>query len=823
MLTGNHTLMQQQMQQQQQQRQQGGTPGVLTGNRQQQAMPGMQPNAQQGQAQQANPLLQMVQFAQRWSGSTNGSQNGSSNLYNFGNTNTNVAALLGMDEGIAEEQMKAQALQQGSQYGQIAINICMRRQANNPIYKAFLGAMERFKIPRKNLPQEQILVDFVNEINANTMLFNYIVCNAGIQLTSEIAWRIMQGDQAVTQNREVINVISEAMFRASVDSINLQFIDYLVSHPEGASIYYRASPILKETLGMIEKASYEVALTRFNWIGQQTPWKNGRLAELQSRSSTESPMAAFQNFAEVADFGFGGGYINPNAIIQNNSTSGDQIEMQKTMEYINRTAAAYRSGESVYAQPVRDEEFFNPAQYDQHDVVQRMIEDITVENRLKYRLEDYATQIPGTDYWVMPTETMLHVVTALRDINGSKIERRPLRNPFVIPIFEINWREGTCSYKQVAHNFTDADYMARVISNPSILLPLMYDQDGLQKTTFDPTVLETAELVVNGAIIPIEEAKVLDKQPDLIIGSNVMKADMTNEDILRKVDVVTNHFDPKGKMDAFIIPMSNMRQWHVEAGLNMDKLYSDFAVMTKGYNDNAGVTDTARVIRTIRSAAAHSESAEFVSFLDPYLTSLINRYLVECRGYAETPEEAKRDSLKGLTIDSAFGDLDDLLEWFKDNDQQTLTAFLDYKSNEFMRNGIEILMTQEKAEAYHQEAVANEEDEIIKAATLADRKKSLMMQRDTMFVNIQEQGPTGTDAIVIKESINPKLFAILRKVMVAAEKRFDTVPQLLIKFAKDSTHKVWAATYSEIDSEHVLVIRLVSSEESYTHPWMVHG
>lgn len=816
MLHGNQQLIQQRMAQAQQQQ------GVLTGNRQQVGgmqqpqMPGAQPQQQQlggmQQQQQGSALAQMVAISNRFAGNVNGNQNGMAGLYNFSQSNSNLAALMGMDEGMAEEQMRMQAINQASQMANMVMMACLRRQNNNPFVRSFRGAMERFKHPRRNLPQEQILIDFVNEMDANQNLYNFIVVNACIQFTSEVGFRIMSGDQSVTQQREALE---EIIFKTGVDSINLQFIDYICSHPDGASIYYRASPTVKEALQFMEEVSYQAAVSRFNWIGQQCPWKNGRLGEMQTRNTVSNPLLDFQNFGQVADYGFGAGYVDANPSIAPMSAN-DALERQKTLDYINRMAA--RTPEPIQQ---RQEEIA-PAMYSHLDKPTLRVDDLTESNRREYILADLGVMIPGTEYWVFDDQTMRQVVRSMRDTNGEKVPVRELRDPSVIPVFKIDWEAGVFEYRLLKHKFKGA-FMSQVISDPSVLLPLMYEENGLQKTTFDPTVLETSKLVVNGKIIPIEEVKELDKQPDVMIGSKPFTAEMSNTAILDKVETVVKTFDKESKMDAFILPMVAMRQWHIENHVNMDDIYSDFACMVKGGSSRAGVTDTARVIRTIRAAARNTQSEEFKSFLDPYLTALINRYLVECRGYAETPEEAKAESIRGLTIDSAFEDLDDLLEWFKDNDQATLVAFLNYNSNDFMRNGIEILMPRVEAEAHNTKVCEVEEDELIRATMIADRNQSVMMKRDTTFININEQGPRQTDAVIIKESINPKLFAIVRKALKRSEEHFDEVPQVLIKFLKDEHNKVWVATPSEIDPEHVLVLRCVSETESYTHPWMVHA
>lgn len=833
MLTGNHNQIHQRMQQAQQMQQNPQQqPGVLTGARtnpmqqqQQYQQGGMQQQGfpQQGMQQQ-NPLGQLMYHAQRFGGGMNGGQNGMNSLYNFSTSQNPMAAMMGMDEVQAEAQMKAQAIMQGSQMGSILMNICFKRQQQNQMFRAMRGAMEFFKVPRKNMPQEQILSEFINEVDQNQTLYGWIVSNISIMFSSEMSYRIAQGDSTVTQNRELWD---DATFRSTVDVLNLQFMDYLSRHPEGPSILYRASPVLKEALSMRENASYQVAIERFTWLEQQCPWKNGKITEIQSRGQFENPLTQFQSFSEIADYGLGGGYTNPN---QNMMTASEQHEMRLTQEYISRAAAAHDAGRVNHngnGQQNPSEgngSWIQAVSYSNFDKPVQDIHNLTVNNRHEYCLADWAKQIPGTDYWVMDSETSNAIRLIMLDKDGLRISKRDIESYGVVPVFKIDWQNCIMDYRLVPHKFEDADFMSRIISDPSILLPLMYEQDGIQKTTYDPKVLETKDLIKNSKVLPVEEVKELGREVDIILSSKVIATEQANDVINNKVETYVETYDPKGKTDAFIIPMNALRQWHVESHVNMDEVYSSFGMMVKDPARNKGVTDTARVLRSISAAANNHPAEEFVGFVEPYLTALVNRYLVEVRGYAETPEEAKAEKIRGVKIDSVFTDLGDLLEWLRDNDIATLNAFLDYNTNDFMRDGIEILAPRDEAMARAKIEADKEEDEVIAAAIMAEREQSLLMKRETLFININnEAGPQTTHSVVVKESANPRIFAIIRKAVNSTSKHFNDTPQVLLKFGNDKNKNIWVATPSGQDSEHVIVLRTVSMGQAYAHVEMVHS
>lgn len=346
----------------------------------------------------------------------------------------------------------------------------------------------------------------------------------------------------------------------------------------------------------------------------------------------------------------------------------------------------------------------------------------------------------------------------------------------------------------------------------------MYEEDGIQKTTFDPLALETDKFVRDGVVVPMEEMKELKKQPDLLIGNKPMKANQGNEHTVTRLNVLTQTYDPKGKLDAFVLPMVITREWNMEPTVNMTRFYEQFQVMTHG--SSMGISDTGRVLRLIRQSWNECESEEFKEFLEPYLTNLVNRWLVECRGYAETKNE--QAGIPYLRVGNIFEDLEDLINHLKDYDHPTMRAFLDFSHNAFLRSGIEVLATREMVKAEYEEKYKSEEDEVTRSIMIKSGERAIVIKRNTVFINlIQLQGPVHLDAVIIKESGNPELFAIVRKAIEVGRRHFDDVPQVLVKFHKDDTNKVWVLTPSEYDPGSVFVLRTISEGQAYCHPYPV--
>jgi hypothetical protein len=178
--------------------------------------------------------------------------------------------------------------------------------------------------------------------------------------------------------------------------------------------------------------------------------------------------------------------------------------------------------------------------------------------------------------------------------------------------------------------------METLLSNPEKLLPYMYEEDGVQKTTFDLTVLETDRFVRDKVIVPLGEMKELEKEPNILIGNRAVNSNQGNDATISRLNVLTKTYDPKGKLDAFVLPTVISREWHMEDEVEMDWFYQDFKFMVRGNKND--VTDTGRVLRHLKAVLDKYQGIEFAGFVTPYLTSLVNRWLVEARGYAETKE-----------------------------------------------------------------------------------------------------------------------------------------------------------------------------------------
>lgn len=802
-------------------------PGVLMGNRtQQQPQTQFGGNPQQqptGQQQPQNPMTNLAALAARFSGNANGQGNNSS-LYNFaGNKSGHLTGLFAMDEGLAEEQMKAEAIMMGGQYGHSIANILLKRIAKHPFYHALQAAMDRFKTPVKGGAQEQGFCDFVNELMFNQALYNFVSLQIAIQYGIVFAQQVTAGDERLKDPTGGRDLQQNLVYQVSCDTIWMQYFDWISNHPEGSTLFHRLSQRAREVAIKNDQVIPEMIMQRYTWGNQQCPWRGGKLAEMQSRSQAGSPILDVVN---PMDNGFGASWSTTNTMFDSPTMAAHQgqqqnrdIEGERAMwDYINRTAAEkaqqMREGASNSSyQPA-------PVQYSDYDKPELKLHDITYENRTQYNLRNYGVQLPGTDWWIIRNEDMMHIAKSLRLADGTILRLLDTRCIGTVPIYKIDWQYGHLEYKLVPHKLQMVDVMEALISDPSKLLPYMYEEDGFQKHTFDLTVMETNKFANDGKIIPVGEVKDLERQPNMLIASKAADLTRENEQVASIMTGLVSQYDPKNKLDAFVLPTLLNREFKMEDDTNMESFYESFGRMVKG--GNKGLTDTGRVIRSLRVALCDYQGTEFADFVVPYVTNLFNRYLVECRGYHETRDSWKAQGGQGsyLRTTNVFDDLDDIIECLRDKDPATLAAFMNFEMNEFFRDNLEILLPRAKAKN-KLDCGWNTLDEELQPAMKAVADKTIIMTRETTIIEVKNQpAPVQDDQVVIKKSGNPMFFAIIETALKKAEKHFDGVtPQVLIRFHNDRNGKIWIATPADFDPQNVIHIRAIDRQCHWAHPF----
>lgn len=770
-----------------------------------------QPNTPQ------NPLNNLAALAARFSGNANG-QGSNTNLYNFaGNKSGHMTGLFAMDESMAEEQMKAQALTEGGQYAGGLANILLRRTGKHPFYHSLQAAMDRFKTPIKGGNQEQGFVDFVNELSYNQALYNFVCLQIAIQYGIEFAILVTSGDDRI-RDSSARDLQVSLVYRVACDTIWMQYFDWISNHPEGTQLFHRLSQRAREIVVKNDQVIPEMIMQRYTWGQQQCPWRGGRIAEMQGRQQLGSPILDVVN---PTDMGFGGMFQDPNSLFATNNgnqQNGDAEGTREMWNYIHRTAAQKVHGMREGAGFAAPMDAPPQVAYSDYDKPELRLSDITIENRHQYNLNNYGVQVPGTDWWIIKNEDMVYIGRACRLADGSTLRLLDTRCVGTVPIYRIDWKTGLLEYKLIPHKLKMVDVMEALISDPSKLLPYMYEEDGIQKTTFDLNVMETNKFVNDGKIIPVGELKELERQPNMLIASKAADLTRENEQVMTIVGTLVKQHDKHDKLDAFVLPTLLNREFKLDDDTNMDSFYESFGRMVKGGNE--GLKDTARVLRNLGFAVRDYEGTEFAGFTVEYVTNLFNRYLIECRGYHETRDDFNAANGEGCYLRSknVFDDLDEIIELLRDNDPATLAAFMSFETNEFFRDNLEILLPREKAQSKLEASFGKEDPELLPALKeTAD--KTLVMTRESLIIEVKKQvPPRHCEQVILKASGNPMFFAVVKEALKRSAKHFGPTPQVLVRFHNDTDRKIWIATPSDFDPQHVYHLRAVDQICNLVHP-----
>lgn len=774
---------------------------VFSGQRTQNQM-GAQNNPQQQQQQQfQNPFAMLTGHAAKYANNINNQANSMASLYAYGPSRTNYAAAIGLDENMGEEVLKKQAMTEGGMVAQFVINLCLQGKSNSPMYTAWMQALERFKSVTRGGPKDVSLEQFANDVQSNQALRNFVLPQIGVQFGSYMAYRLMCGDESVKGNTPVL---ADILYKSSIDILTLQFIDHLEYNPQA---YYKMSVAAKKAIAEREDATYQQVAGRYLFVEAECPYSKGKMSAVAENTIMHNPLL---DVANPGDLGMGGSIFD-NAHGSSVASNYNQPPNDDFGRWIAQQANRNQQ-QAIYGESSRNNNQSNVPSYDNFDKPELTLADLTFENRMSFNLHDFATKLGNSEYWIMHRIYVDYLTKVFRMDDGSSYSMRDTNVLGKLACYRFDWQAGTFNYRFLDYSLSSPMEMNDLISDPSVLLPLMYEDDGVQKTTWDPKVMETSEFIRDGYIVPMEEMKELKTQPNLLVGSRPMNANLGNDNTISRIDAFTESHDPTSKLDAFVLPMANTRQWTLPTGTDMDQFYSCFKLMVRGNKEEK--TDTVRVIRTLRGQVRDNADKEFSSFLNSYLTNLVNRWLIEARGYVEDKKDTSGEYLRTGDI---FQDLEDLVECLRERDHPTLRAFMDYSSNEFMRNGIEILLSKEDTQKEFEEQF-KKEDEETRAVMMTSAKRKIIFKRDSVFINmIKLNGPVQLDAVVLKESINPTLFAVVRKAIEIAGRHFSEYPQVLMKFRKDEGGKVWAVTRSGLDPESVFVLRAVSPEQDFTH------
>lgn len=766
-------------------------------NNQQNQQPQQQQQLQ-GNLNQGNQLLgQLIQLS-KGSAGLNQTGGGSGGLYNFNNgTDPSFNQFLDLGDVQSTEILKGQMLGEASQLATVVLQHGIRR-INGPYYNAIRQGMELFRRLDRNNPH---LIDdtselFYNQIMSNNNLYNHIVANGCLQVSALAAMRMLNGENI----KGDVKIITDMIIDAIGATCGLQLLDWICRHPNGMTIFHNASHNFRNLLKRVEDA-WDSIKARYDFIpGAVIPWERGQLTATLRKNDIPNNML---NGRMDVDFsGMLGGSIQA---VQDLTPAHHNVTMesgiskegrQLMMEYFNRTSQAVKSGTyptapSLEERNQRREDYYSVNNFDS---VVKPSKYFTMENRFDYHLPDYFTQIGETGWYAAENQVMIDIMSKFTNVKtGKKFVKSEV---FYLNLewvslcrFDISSGTGEIRFLRIPGE----DALRFALTDPNRVLPFMWENDnGDVVSSFVAETAETKDLVKDNKILDLSDIQTLEKAPNILSSSNIVKVD-SDAEAFAKLDASVKTFDKTKQLDAFIMATELSTPFTFENGVDSEKVYTHFRALVIG--EEIPYHDTRELIRGLEQKFRYVGSPMFEQFVRGQLTNLVNRWLTECRGY---PEE--NDGVNYFVkIDDMFEDLEAFCNELHKNDRDTFNEFVNLNKNEFLLSNLQFIKPQ-KETLEDRLSKIDQEDPIAMAVVNSELSQSVVLKRQVMIAQLRKEiGPVREDKVTLMESLSPAIFAIVKEARKRSELLFKCNVPILLEFETPSGGFTRSATFSDFD------------------------
>ncbi|QDJ96878.1 hypothetical protein PS2_0119 [Aeromonas phage PS2] len=752
----------------------------------------------QGNMNQGNQLLgQLIQLS-KGGANLNQQGGGSSSLYNFNNgSDPSFNQFLDLSDAQSNEILKGQSLAEASQLAGVVLQHGFRR-IQGPYYNAIRQGMELFRRLDRNAPH---LVDdtselFYNQIMSNNNLYNHIVANSCLQLSALAAMRLMNGENI----RGNANVITEMIVDAVGATCGLQLLDWICKNPNGSTIFHNSSQNFKALLRRIESC-WDSIKARYDFIpGSVIPWERGQLTATMRKSDLPNYMLDARmgvNFEGL----IGNSYqavqdLTPSHhTVQDHNQGIDPAGYQLMMDYFNRTKCSVEDGTYPTA-PSKEERVQRRQDYHNVNDFDREVKStkyFTMDTRFDYHFDDYFVQIGDTGWYAAENQVMIDIMSKFTNVNtGKKFVKSEVfyLNLEWVSLCRFDVANGTAEIKFL--RIPGEDALRFALTDPNRVLPFMWEHNGEVVSSFVANPAETNDFVRDNKVISLGEMQPLEKEPNILSSSNVVKVNSESE-AFAKVDASLKTFDKQNHLDAFIMATELNAPFTFEEGVESKKFYEIFNTLVIG--EELDYSNSYDMFKSLERKVKQFGSAMFEHFLRTQLTNLVNRWLSECRGFP-----AENDGVNFFVkLDDLFDDLDAFCELLKNKDHESLRAFLNLADNEFLKSNLQFIKPAKETE---EELFKNvdKDDPVAVAVATNEFAQSVVLKRQVMITQLRKEiGPVSNDKVTLMESLSPAVFVIVKEARKRSELLFGRQVPVLLEFETPSGNHTRSATYCDFD------------------------
>lgn len=713
-----------------------------------------------------------------------------------------------------EKFIRAQAFQQAVEIGTLVMRAIQLRNEKHGFYSSFLAGLKCIVHPNN---RETHLIDPIgetvfNEIQSTAIIYQRILASVILQVIGEVTRNIIAGREPSNNGDEVRSYVMDAAMYCSVQTL----IDWVYNHPDRAIQMTIISPALKNLMQKAED-NHLFFVGRYEAANSENPWKVGRVKELlqgkqinnalldtlMTTSGIHEPTDFLPNTAEVAMFGNQLEFDNNGVPI---TPEFKAKMMRENEQWMQNQIKAYQVQPSP--EEIASQWHDNTVSLNSYDYKAIPSEHFTLAVKDKFNMTDYFKEIPGTPWLIGSLKDTInigkHFYQEGRNVKLG-IEAFTGNSSNLIPVVQFISNSNCLKVNLVKVNMASnnlEDTMEKFLTDPEKILPYMFLEDGDIKTSWTPKVQETTERFDDqGKFTPIDPLAPQDVEPQILVAKSVVTSENDGE-IIGKLDAAVKTFDPKDKLDAFIIPVKMVGTFTFSSMDEIDRLYKEIFMFVRGVQiDHRKTTD---YFYAVSRALTRVDNNEFRQLVTEHLSNVVNRWLVECRGYPE-----KRKGNTGfIHVTDILNDADDLYEMLAKKDPETAAQFQQLQKNEFFLNNFQIFAPKEEVVAHFVKKANGDQVEEILATKQAET--NLLWVNDAMLISVNHfAGPVDDGIVTIKQSQEPKLFGIVEQAYKYGAKHFKTKPNILIKFNYPEGGAIRAVSFSDFDKA-VIKLRAIN-------------
>lgn len=739
------------------------------------------PNAAAGINAQRDPLAQMRGLIEQSNQQTGGT--GGISWEKYGNSRYEDQALRDLrNESSIDQDSDQFYLQKYSQAtADFLQSMLMRRGV---YYDEYRQILENFRLNAKMRTPCVIRNDFVNTINKYAdMVVNIAKAAAPMYCQRLIVLSKNRNGDELVRNDYIGSV--HWSIRAV---LAMEMIAWLCKSPSGQQHAFGLTPEIKEMVGNLEsfKDAFSLACSTF---GVSNPYAQ-LVYETVSPSTVESRHLVDQRAAFMYN-SFGGSPQPDNS--RGAQTDLDDLIRRNASRNSGNTEASGFYGGSVPKHPGHDD--IN-AWGQERDDYQNMRPD----NRKNYDYHKLFRPIDEKNRYLVSENDWKKIKSAF-----NRHPDQPSQEETVLPgcfrVVTIDLREDNGWFSTVVRG--EHLDMSTVWTSPELLLPLLEGVEGTTDVVVKAVAVEDALGKNNKTLeIPLDYCEKLDAIPvisvkEQLVATSSMKLcanfATTNKTLTKRIK----------KINATSFNTTIWETYTCEDKEEKDLLIEEFPYLFRDLEDIGDATFYQRVRRLNQKLDNTDLTDELKVYIDDRLTDMVNDWLVSSLGYDK--EESSRNH---LSVGSVINDIDDMLEDFKENDEEAYRCIT-------RPGGSDNYLT-EQMKFFN---VDNKYDPPKKGESViqqAHRQVELTMDRDFHVTVINNKpGPipaSNAEPVTIKRSKFSDYFDLVEKGFEQTMKDKDIrVTDKIIQFA--DSDNMWLFSYTSVD-RNVATLRLIGRNRS---------